>query len=162
MDPLTITTAALTISARCLTTAKTVYALRTKFKNAQVTISAIHSESTVIGASLGHLQNLVLKDPETLRSNFASRPELESAFDTALTGCALVYSVLDDEVKKLLGDDNGSSRAAGLKCVWKEDTMKELLQQIRGQQSALSLLIQGLQLYAIFYQLSAVIISPCI
>lgn len=35
------------------------------------------------------------------------------------------------------------------KFLWKEDTFKELLTQIRGQQSALSLLIQGLQMESI-------------
>ena len=151
VDPISITTAVLAISTRCLSTAKAVSALHDKFKNAQITISAIHSESTVICASLTLIYNLILRDPETLRSNFATRPELEGAFDTALTGCALVFSVLDDEVLKLQGD--GELNVVGkVKIVWKDDTMKELLQQIRGQQSALSLLAQALQMYWI---------SPC-
>jgi hypothetical protein len=147
MDPISITTAVLAISARCLTTAKAVSTLRDKFKGAQITISAIHSESTVISASLGHIQSLILKDPETLSSIFTSRPGLEGAFDTALTGCALVFSILDDEVQKLQGDGGEIGAAEKMKIVWKEETMKELLQQIRGQQTALSLLIQALQMY---------------
>ena len=101
----------------------------------------------MISASLGLIYNLILRDPEALRSNFATRPELEGAFDTALTGCALIFSVLDDEVQKLQGD--GELGVAGkVKIVWKDETMKELLQQIRGQpQNALSLLTQALQMY---------------
>jgi hypothetical protein len=148
VDPISITTAVLAISARCLTTAKAVYTLRDKFKGAQITISAIHSESAVISASLGHIQTLILKDPDTLSSNFTSRPELEGAFDTSLTGCALIFSILDDEVQKLQGSGGEMGPAKRMKIMWKEELMKELLQQIRGQQTALSLLIQALQMYS--------------
>jgi hypothetical protein len=141
MDPLTITSTVISISARCISTAKAVYSLREKYKEAQMTITAIYSETTVISASLGHIQGLTTKDPEALRSNFQSRPELEQTFDQALTGCVLVYSILDDEVQKL---HHAADTAPGrVRYMWKEETMKELLQQIRGQQTALTLLIQG-------------------
>ena len=56
----------------------------------------------------------------------------------------LVYSILDDEVQRLsAGGESVFGRAA---IVWNEDDMKELLQQIRGQQIALSLLIQMLEM----------------
>jgi hypothetical protein len=143
MDPISITASVLGITSRCLSTAKTLYCLREKFKNSQMTISAIYSECTIISASLGHIQSLVLTNPEILRSNLQSRPELESVLDIALTGCVLVFSVLDDEVQTLnRGVGSMGTRVAHL---WKEGTMSDLLTQIRGQQTALSLLIQALQ-----------------
>lgn len=99
MDPISITASVLGITSKCLSTAKLLYTLREKFKNSQMTISAIYSECTVISASLGHIQGLVLTNPHMLRSNLESRPELENILDTGLTGCVLVFSVLDDEVK---------------------------------------------------------------
>jgi hypothetical protein len=145
-EPISITAAVLAVSDRCLSTARAISALRHKFKNAQITISAIHSESTVISASLSLIYNLIQRDPEALRSNFATRPELEGAFDTALTGCTLIFTVLDDEIQKLHVD--GELGIGGrVRVIWKDETMKELLQQIRGQQSALLLLTQALQMY---------------
>jgi tRNA A37 threonylcarbamoyladenosine dehydratase len=144
MDPISITTAVLSITARCLTTARALYALRERYKHAQMTISAIYSESTVISASLGHVQNLLLSKAESLASKLKSREELENILDTSLTGCTLVYSILHDEVQKL--SNKGETAAAKASAVWKEETMKELLQQIRGQQTALTLLIQALQM----------------
>lgn len=144
MDPLTITTTVLGITARCLSTAKTLYSLRGKYQNASITITAIYSETTVIGVSLGKIQSIVLKHQESIASDFQTRPELESTFDSALTGCMLVYSILDDQVLRLsAGGESVFGRAA---IVWNEDDMKELLQQIRGQQIALSLLIQMLEM----------------
>jgi hypothetical protein len=144
MDPISITGTVLAITGKCLTTARTLYALREKYKDAQITITAIYSESRVIGASLGHIQSIILENPDSLQSNLKTRPELESIFDHALTGCMLVYSVLDEEVEKL--NDNAESAWNRASAVWKEDTMKDLLQQIRGQQIAISLLVQVLQM----------------
>lgn len=152
MDPLSITGTVLSITARCLTTAKALYDLREKYKDAQVIISAIYTESTVISASLSRIQSLVLQDPDALSKQLQFRPELETVFDTALTGCMVVFSVLDDEVQKLTtaGADAVGSAKLGFKAkaryLWNEATMKELLQQIRGQQTAITLLIQGLQM----------------
>jgi hypothetical protein len=144
MDPISITGTVLAITAKCLTTARTLYTLREKYKDAQLTITAIYSESRVIGASLSHIQSIILESPEVLHSNLQTRPELESIFDHALTGCMLVFSVLDEEVEKL--NNNVESAWNRATAVWKEDTMKDLLQQIRGQQIAISLLIQVLQM----------------
>lgn len=145
MDPLSITGTVIAITAQCLSTAKTLYGLREKFKEAQFTISTIYSESRVIAASLSQVQMLVLKDPEHVQSDLETRPELESLFDNALTGCMVVYSALEKEIQDLnIHPSSVRERAA---IVWKEDTMKGLLQQIQGQQGTLSLLIQTLQMF---------------
>jgi hypothetical protein len=99
----------------------------------------------VIAASLSQVQNLLHHD--TLQS----KPQLLETFDRALTGCRVVYGCLEEEVRDLVAkaeaDDLRFKDRA--KFLWKEDTFKELLTQIRGQQSALSLLIQGLQMESI-------------
>lgn len=88
-------------------------------------ISAICSECTVISASLGHIQSLVLTNPEILRSNLQSRPEPEKVLDSALTGCILVFSILDDEVQTL--NRNVTSVGSRVAHLWKEGTMTDLL-----------------------------------
>ena len=127
-------------------TAKAISGLRDKYKNAGTTITAIYTELTVVSASLGHIQGLISTNPATLEDNFQSRPELQRTFDQALTGCVLIFSVLDDEVKKLC-EPVGKGLLGRVAYLWKEEVMKDLLQQIRGQQTALSLLVQAFQMY---------------
>lgn len=115
-----------------------------------MTITAIYSESTVISTSLAHIQGLCTRNPDALRSTLLERPELEATFDQALTGCVLVYSVLDDEVQRLyvaIEKDGLAGSMGRIKLIWKEDAMRDVLVQIRGQQAALGLLIQALQMY---------------
>ncbi|KAF2119043.1 hypothetical protein BDV96DRAFT_568953 [Lophiotrema nucula] len=152
MDPLAITTTVISISARCVRSARALYELCGKYKDASMTITAIYSETTVISTSLAHIQALCTKNPDALRSTLSERSDLEHTFDQALTGCVLVYSVIDDEVQRLysgIGTEGMTGAMSKMKLLWKEDAMKDVLVQIRGQQQALSLLIQALQMNSI-------------
>ena len=104
-------------------------------------ITAIHAESLIVAASLSQLQGLLQQD--TLRN----RPLLHETFDQALTGCRVVYMCLSEEVQELSRKASSDSLKSmdRAKSLWREDSFKELLQQIRDQQSTLSILIQGLQ-----------------
>jgi hypothetical protein len=99
----------------------------------------------VVAASLSQVQNLLQHD--ALRE----KPQLLETFDRALTGCRVVYGCLEEEVRELRvkAENDNLKFKDRAKFVLKEDTFKELLTQIRGQQSALSLLIQGLQMESI-------------
>lgn len=127
---------------QCIQSAKELYDLRERYKDASVLITAIYSESMVIAASLSQVQNLLQHDA------LLRKPQLLETFDRALTGCRVVYGCLEEEVRDLVekAQRNDLKFRDRAKYLWKEDTFKELLTQIRGQQSALSLLIQGLQM----------------
>ncbi|OCK78595.1 hypothetical protein K432DRAFT_406322 [Lepidopterella palustris CBS 459.81] len=143
MDPLSVTAGVMSVIGDCLRTAKDLYDLRSRYSNASITITAIYSESMVISASLSQVQSLLLRDA------LQNKPELHAAFDTALTGCMVVFSCLDEEVRDLatkVEDRNDLNWKDKAKLLWKEDAMRELLVQLRGQQTALTLLIQGLQM----------------
>ncbi|KAF2184658.1 hypothetical protein K469DRAFT_739282 [Zopfia rhizophila CBS 207.26] len=130
---------------QCITTAKELYDLRSRYKDASVLITAIYSESMVIAASLSQVQTLLQDDA------LQDKPELHETFDRALTGCRVVYGCLEEEVRELAqkAQSEELGRVDRVRYLLKEETFKELLQQIRGQQSALSLLIQGLQMESI-------------
>jgi hypothetical protein len=130
---------------QCIQSAKELYDLRSRYKDANILITAIYSESMVIAASLSQVQILLHQD--TLQS----KPQLLETFDRALTGCRVVYGCLEEEVRELVvkAEADELKFKDRAKFLWKEDTFKELLTQIRGQQSALSLLIQGLQMESI-------------
>lgn len=61
----------------------------------------------------------------------------------------VVVSGIEDEIRGLESD--GDARELDwrqkTKAVWKDDVMKELLCQMHGQQTAITLLVQGLQMY---------------
>ncbi|OCK79667.1 hypothetical protein K432DRAFT_405366 [Lepidopterella palustris CBS 459.81] len=150
MDPISITASVVGVTAACLKAAKTLQGLRCKYLEASTTIAAICSESTLISASLSQIQALLLRNPNDLSGHLQSRPELAATFDTTLTGCTVVFACLEEEIKRLdvaaciqEGRDTWRQMA---KVAWKADAMKELLQSIRGQQSAITLLIQMLQM----------------
>jgi hypothetical protein len=130
---------------QCIEAAKQLYDLRERYKDASMLITSIYSESMVIAASLSHVQGLLQ------RNALQSRPELYDTFDKALTGCWVVYQCLEEEVRSLAqkAHDDDLGFRDKTKFLWKEDTFKELLQQIRGQQTGLTLLVQGLQMESI-------------
>jgi hypothetical protein len=110
---------------------------------------AISSEVAVISASLSQIQALILskQDPEML---LRSRPEIAATLDTALTGCMVLFSCLDEEIRNVsryARGHNAFSWKGKMRVVWKQETFQELLDGIRGQQMAINTLIQLLQMY---------------
>jgi len=146
MDPLSITASVVGLTATCVQTAKALNALKQKFVKAKLTIGAICTEATVISASLSQLQSSMLRDQEGFGNKVNERPELESALDTALTGCLIVFDVLQDEIRKLsLSSDDATDQlrmTSKAKYLWNESTMQDLLRQLRGLEAALTLLLQ--------------------
>ncbi|KAH7050132.1 hypothetical protein B0J12DRAFT_600185 [Macrophomina phaseolina] len=149
VEPMTAISVVLNISSSVFTNAQTLSNLRDRYQNATSTITAICAESSSISAALSQIQGLLLRDVSHLDSHFANRPELRETFDTALTGCEVIYACLEEEIQRLSANARDADAMTWrVKCrfIWREDTMRDLLSQLRGQQMALNLLIQMLQL----------------
>ena len=146
MDPLSITAAVVGLTATSIQTAKALYSIKDKFQGAALTIAAIYTETTIISASLSKLQSSLLSNREELADNLSRRPDLEATLDQALTGCFVVLDVLQAEVGKLTEacqtDSLNITLKARLRFVWNESTMQDILKQLRGIQTAMSLLLQ--------------------
>lgn len=149
MDPLSLTARVLAITTACLKSANGLGGLREKYKHAQITISALCAEATVISASLSQIQSLVLQNPNAILTQMRSKSNVIAIFDGALTGCSVVFAVLNDEIAALTAEcqEEDLSWSQRAKITWKDAVMKELLQQLRGQTAAIGLLIQALQMY---------------
>ena len=105
------------------------------------------SEASVISASLSQIQTLLLDKRESTEF-FESRPELANVLDISLTGCNVVLSCLDEEIRRL---SSTPLQAIGritnrARLVWNSDKLRDLLDSLRGQQTAINLLIQLLQM----------------
>jgi hypothetical protein len=143
MDPLTITLAVITVSSKCVVTARAAYSLREKYKNLESTLTAIHNKSMVISASLGSIQTLITQNPDINKVITASG--LEDTIDRAITGCSVAYLALEEEISKAQA---ASTTAVGkAKVLWQEKGVKEIENQLDGQKVALDCVVQALQLY---------------
>ncbi|KAK0512606.1 hypothetical protein JMJ35_004623 [Cladonia borealis] len=131
----------------CAKVVKTINEITGKYSDAPMTMTAIASECSVLSASLSHIQDLATQNADAFVSRLKSQSNFTTTFDTALAGCALVFSVLDTQIQDITkGKDPGDmDRIGKVKAVWKDDSLKELLQQLRGQQIAMNLLLTALQ-----------------
>ena len=148
MDAFSCATAAASLGKSCLSTLKALYSLYEKYRNARTTIAALHSEITVIGASMQYINVIFEQHTDLAKTRFYENPALEQTFSAALAGCNLVLSCLDEEVEKILLE-MGPEGSKGLKgkahLLWREDVMKDLLHTLRGQHTAIFSIIQCLQ-----------------
>lgn len=95
---------------------------------------------------------MLCSDPNVMGTRFAHQKGLRDTFDAALAGCALVFSCLDEEVRRLMqgvGEGERVRRGARAKFLWKEDKMRELLLSMRGQHSTIMSLVQCLQMFVV-------------
>lgn len=116
-----------------------------------MTIVSICSEATTISASLSHIQSLLLSKKD-LEGILQARQDLAAALDTALVGCVVLFSCLSEETKRLTKGSIGPSTftwKSKARLLWNHDKLKELLDGLRGQQTAINTLIQLLQVYGI-------------
>ena len=142
MDPFSLTVGALSIVGVSVgTCAKLLHDIRSKYKNAGLTIASMTTECVTIQAALCQIESLTEKDPKLYISRLEVRPDLKSALDTAITGCTTTFAVLEDELGKLAD----KSTKGKVQYLWNETTMRELLSQIRSQYSAINFLMMAIQ-----------------
>ncbi|KAI8722668.1 LIM zinc-binding domain-containing protein [Fusarium sp. LHS14.1] len=146
MDPLSIAASVAALSTTCLNTCKKLSDLAGNYQDVPVVIGMICSETTIISIALSELQKNILQRQD-LSQAWASRTDILAAFETALTGCMIVFSCLEAETRQLRSQTLNSSGMrvwAKLKFLWNQDRLKELLSALRGQQSSINFLIQVL------------------
>jgi len=135
------------ITSMTLSVAKELNDIRCRYKDAPMTIISICSETTTISVSLSHIQSLLLSKRD-LEGILQARQDLATALDTALVGCAVLFSCLNEETQRITKGQSGSSTFAfrsKARLLWNHDKLKELLDGLRGQQIAINTLIQLLQ-----------------
>ena len=85
---------------------------------------------------------------ELLASQLDAQGPLAETFDVALTGCTVTFSLLDMELQKLCQQSKEKetySAKERIKLVWNEDLARSLLDDMRGLQGAVTLLLTALQ-----------------
>ena len=148
MDAITIGTSVASLVATITKGAQTCNTLLSKYKHAPQALASIDTQCTAIKLALSHVYWLANSNTELLSSQLHAQGPLAESFDVALTGCTVTFSLLDVELQKLCQqskDKDTYSAKDRIKFVWNEDLVRSLLDDMRGLQGAVTLLLTALQ-----------------
>ncbi|VTT72082.1 unnamed protein product, partial [Fusarium fujikuroi] len=143
MDPLSIASSVVGLTATCLSTCKKLHDLAGEYQDAPAIIATICSQSTIISIGLSELQMKILRRDD-LAQAWASKTQIWTAFETALTACMVVFSCLEAETKSLILKNPGFW--GKIRFIWNQERLKELLGALREQQSSITFLLNLLEL----------------
>jgi hypothetical protein len=148
MDPLSISSAIAGLVTICGQTISTCAAVIGSLQDAPRILAAIQAECSTTRESLSNIFVLINKNDTMALSHLSSSDTLSRSFDIALTGCTVTFSVLDNELQKILkhsGDKGELSFGNRAKYVWNEGALKDAMGELRGQRDALNLLVTIVQ-----------------
>jgi hypothetical protein len=147
MDPIAIISAASSLVISLAKASKSLSDIRKGFLEAPMILASMITECKTISAALTHLQNLTLENPVALSPSSMSLETIKEGFDNALTGCMLILSALEAQLERLFEgqkpEDIGFIKKVQL--LWNEDTMSQLLVNLRGQHAAINTLVSLFQ-----------------
>jgi hypothetical protein len=147
MDPTIITAAVSSILLIIAKSGQQLARVRDKYKNYQSALNMIQTECTALAAAMDQIQTLFAGGSRWA----ANLPNaLIEAFDLSLKAAATTMAVLQEEIDELLiaAVITQANRIRDKTAyVWKEQLMADLLQQLRGESNALSLLLSAAQWY---------------
>lgn len=142
MDPISLTVSITSLLLGCTKITKAAHDARSKYKGASLTISSIATECSAVTVALSHLQSIL-----SSKSNVLDETTI-GCLDCVITGCTLTLSVLEEYVVELQtapnltpNDPKALTRMDKAKVVWNEAEMRELLQQLQGHKSSITLLL---------------------
>lgn len=153
MDPASavgLAASVLQIATYAFTSIQALERLRARYTSAPATIEALYAESKLINALLSQLRATFNDKDNVMAVSLRNNRELSSAMDDVLSGCNAVYVRLDAELQTIVSSPLDNNQKFSLRrrasLLFKEDILKSYLSQIHGHQTALTLLIQGLQM----------------
>tara|TARA_R110002060_G_scaffold33158_5_gene43888 strand:+ start:149 stop:595 length:447 start_codon:yes stop_codon:yes gene_type:complete len=148
MDPLSIAASVGGLTTACLTIGLKLNDVASKFSDSSQIISALYSETRIISFSLSKLQSLLL-GTDAAPSQALLQPDVLAALDVSVTGCAVTLSCLDDELRNLvpkLEKNQGLGFVDKAGFVFKDQKLKDLSNQLRGQCGGITFLLTCLQM----------------
>lgn len=145
MDPLSVSTAVASIVFTLVKTGKQLQTIFECFREAQHSLFMMQTECTVLAAALSQIQITFSGDG---RGKGREVPKtVLAALELSLIGCTMTLSVLTEDVGRIVRDIDLAKtlgRKQKAEYVWKQDKMASLMQQLRGQSMALSLLLKAM------------------
>ena len=133
MNQVSLIAATLAISAQCFTVARAVEDLCFQYNFANESAAAIRLASKSVISSLEAIRTLALGSST---NKILGLQELDQGLDVTLTGCALIYSILEnvvvEHVRQLRdGEDEIRQRAEPYLDIWKTEVIKQGIQELQ-------------------------------
>ena len=138
----------------CATVAKSLNDIRSKYNRAEITITAIANECTLMPTSLFQVARLIERDPQSFSAKMSTSTgteaiSLDIALQSAIDSSAMTMSLLQDNIKKC-----STKSPSGIipwrnktRFLWNEADMRDHLDTVRRLQQAIGTVITIIQAY---------------
>ena len=156
ISAITIVSAAVKVVTTSVTTAQTISDYVSRYKIAEIQIVAMKTECSAVLTALLELQNIIIQQNHILQQPTAGGRSqrlayVQTDYRGILTQCSNVFALLNERLEKLnvqqLNKRSQSSAKAKIRAVWFGDSMRILRENIKGQVSAITLLLVSFQAY---------------
>jgi hypothetical protein len=146
----TLTASKAVTLASCVNVVSQLHDAREKYKDAEITIGELTSQTTLVRYALERIQRLFLEDPRAIALKLQAQDHaLFRAFDTALVGVTAVLELIECELQKL----NGAKKHRHLlqwmgksKVAWNDAVMVDMLNKMMSRVSTFTFLFQCMQM----------------
>ncbi|CCA68027.1 hypothetical protein PIIN_01894 [Serendipita indica DSM 11827] len=150
-DPLSIATTIAGIIRESIKVGKQLYDLLGRYKRSNLTLLCLCTEVFIIEKALVKLQAYGTENPRAFGFN---DKDASKDIDCALFATSITLSELSRQLEKLGGRIEAESRPRAttlekLKLLWREEDMKQILDHLRGQHSALQFLLTAITMESI-------------
>jgi hypothetical protein len=151
MEAFSCAAAAASLARNILSTIKGIDTICEKYKDAHNSLGFLKTEVTTISLSVQRIRFILDQPPGHLQAQVDGTPELKETFAAAFAACELIICRLAQDIEGFqtsIGatDPAPLGRLIGrAKFVWKEDSLRDLLQALRGQNESIMFLVQCLQ-----------------
>ena len=146
MDPTTvisIMSGSLGLAVKVGTVVNDLYKLSMRFKYAQLTLESIASECEMVQAAWEGIEAWAKKQPTEPDEG---RQRLLDRLSKSLLFGTMVFGKLEEDLKEFLAEPQNLGFFRRTKLVWNEDCFAQHQNRIRGQVTALTLLLQVIDL----------------
>lgn len=132
--------------------------MRHKYKSAEMTMASIASECATVNVALAQLQVVITGGDLISQKARQGGEDVLRSVDAVTLGCSITFSVIERRLADAVREDgvesdlssSGVSRKDKVKFVWNSEEVQDLLGQLRGYKSSLTLLLGVLNKY-VFY-----------
>lgn len=142
MDPLSITASVTALVTLCGQVLMLCSKIPGRVASIRRTLINLSMEVSTYHASLLQIQLLLTDQHDLFAKILEVENEWTKSFDRALSGCTITISILINKLEKEFESYTGSSMSYTLK----EQALKDLMGELRGQQQGLQVLISSLNL----------------
>jgi hypothetical protein len=150
VDPLTTTAVALKLGLGTVKIIKDLNQLKSKWKNALVTLLALHSECEAMSFTLVQVHEMLSQSPHLAKYFKVPEDSASQSLPTVLASCQITFRVLREKVEAYLNagrtNEFGEVNMGRSNLVWKDNGIDSAGRNVSRLVGVLNLILTGLNL----------------